>query len=181
MSFASFMLTSDCRRQPDAIEDSRGTRVASEFEEQRGVTSLVADKDSSRATSSKQEGSVVSAILAAACIAAVGFEAVAESQRKELGNDTAVKGGDRDRIVTDRDSSIGRGPVGAIENNQTSGIEKIVVVDRTTKESTVIGSLPRSTTPTPATTALSEARVQGYRSARYIQKSFFLQYTLTCP
>ena len=174
MSFTSFMLTSDLRtHHRDAIEDSESTRVARKFEEQEKATKIVANNDGSKSTSSKQESPVVSAILGAACIAAVAFEAATESQRKERSERyTEVKREDRNDVVYDRDSTVGTGPARSIEGNQPLTIEQNVAANRTVQQTVV--AAPKTMTVTPAAVTLGETQTE-------IRHNRYLKSDVVCP
>lgn len=159
MSFASFILTRESRiRHRDAIEDSESTRVARKFEEQEKVTETVANNDSSKPTPSKQESPVVSAILATACIAAVAFEAAAESRHKERSEHAEVKRDDRNDVAHDRDSPVRRKPL---------TIEQNVAVNRTVQQ-TVADSPPMTVRMTPAVVTLGETQTD-IRRSRFVK------------
>ena len=167
------MLTSDSRtHHRDAIEDSESTRVARKFEEQEKATKIVAN-DGSKSTSSKQESPVVSAILGAACIAAVAFEAATESQRKERSEQyTEVKREDRNDVVYDRDSAVGTRPAGSIEGNQPLTIEQNVAADRAVQQMVV--AAPKTMTMTPAAVTLGETQTE-------IRHNRYLKSDVVCP
>lgn len=167
MSFASLVLTSDSRtHHQDAIEDSESIHVARKFEEQEKATNTVADNDRSKSTSPKQGSSVVSALLATACVAAVAFEAASEYREKERSQHAEVKRDEGcDRVVRDCDSPVGTEPARIIEDNNAVMIEKSVTVNHTAQQTVVVDSLPKTViTPTPVAMTLCEAQTEIRRS-----------------
>ncbi|KAF8553142.1 hypothetical protein OG21DRAFT_1284030 [Imleria badia] len=153
----------ETRHYRNAIEDSERTRVAQKNEKQEKVTkmNIVADNDGSKATSSKKEGSVVSAVLATACVAALAFEAAAESRQKERSGRTEVNHG---KLARDRDHSpVGREPARIIEDNQRVTNEKNVAVTRTAQRTAMVDtpvSQKTAKTAITAQVALGEAETE---------------------
>lgn len=142
-----------------------------ETEEEAKVTGIVGDNVSSQSTSSKHEGSVVSAVLATAYIAAAAFEAVAESRHKEESEHAEVKLDDRNKVTHDRDSSVGT-ETPTIKDNQRLTNEKDVVVNRTAQQQTKVVdsalSQKTTTTRTQAAVAFDKAQTDINRS-RYMK------------
>ncbi|KAI9463136.1 hypothetical protein HD554DRAFT_2124861 [Boletus coccyginus] len=144
----------------NATEDSESIRVTRKFEEQEMVTNTASYNDVSKSTSPKQSSSVVSALLATACVAAVAFEAAAESRQKQGSQHTKVKRDEScDKVAHDRDSPVRTAPARIIEDNKTVTNEKNVAVNRTAQQTAVIDSLLKTvTTPTPAAVTLNKAQ-----------------------
>lgn len=161
VSFSSFMLTSDSRHHREAINDSERTRVVQKGQKQEKVTevTIAADDDSSKTTASKQEGSVVSALLATACVAAVAIEAVAESRQKERPERAEVKLDNRYKIgmSSDRDDSLVCGvPARIIEDKQTVTNMENVAVTRTAQQIAMVDMpVSQKNARTPATIQVS--------------------------